>query len=102
MINHDNGSPYGGHHKPGTRIVGAIDTIDHPAYSLHLALMDIRVFPIVKSALKGQRFQDFCKLRLAIHRVAFTFNEQWYRDMFNQLIEHHNKCVETHGDYIEK
>ena len=79
-----------------------LDTVEHPPYSPDLAPMDFKVFPIVKSALKGYRFQDFRELALAIQRVVSTFDEEWYTDMFNQWIDRHGKCVATHGDYVEK
>lgn len=79
-----------------------LETVEHPPYSPDLAPMDFKVFPVVKAALKGYRFQDFGELALAIQRAVSTFDEEWYRDMFDQWIERHRKCIVTHGDYVEK
>lgn len=76
--------------------------LDHPPYSPDLAPMDFRIFPVVKSALKGQRFDSFQELSNAIHRVVYDLESEWFRDMFDQWIERHNKCISVQGDYIEK
>lgn len=76
--------------------------LDHPPYSPDLAPMDFRIFPVVKSALKGQRFDSFLELQYAVHRVVATFDSQWYRDMFDKWVSRHQKCVTVLGDYIEK
>jgi hypothetical protein len=35
-----------------------VTKMEHPLYSPHLALYDFRLFLKIKSALKGQRFQN--------------------------------------------
>ena len=44
--------------------------MDDPPYSPDLAAMDFRIFSVVKSALKGRRFDSFQELLYAIHRVV--------------------------------
>jgi hypothetical protein len=46
------------------------ELVDHPAYSPVLAPIDFQVFPVVKSALKGHRFDNFQELSFAIRNVV--------------------------------
>ena len=94
------------HHTASTTIleldVLGLKLVEHPPYSPDLAPMDFKVFPTVKSELKGYRFDDFEELGLAIQRVVASLSEDWYQDMFAQWVSRHRKCVTTCGDYVEK
>lgn len=76
--------------------------IDHAPYSPDIAPMDFRVFPVVKSALKGRKFDNFYELSVAVKTIVKSFDEGWYKDVFRQWIQRHNKCIDCNGDYIEK
>ena len=76
--------------------------VDHPPYSPDLAPMDFRVFPVVKSALQGHRYDNFQELSYAAQRVVSGLEADWYVNMFDQWIARHEKCVRLRGDYIEK
>lgn len=78
------------------------EIVKHAPYSPDLAPMDFRVFPVVKTALKGQKFDDFQELSLAAQNVVSTFDEQWYLDTYQQWIERHKKCIASEGEYFEK
>lgn len=51
------------------------ELVDHPAYSPDLAPMDFKVFPVVKSAVKGLRFD------ISMNSPS-QLKQGWYVDMF--------------------
>ncbi len=102
ILHHDNASS---HTADTTRLdIGLLgfDLVDHPPYSPDLAPMDFRVFPVVKSALKGTRFETFEHLSNATQRVVSQLDEEWYIDIFQQRLACHEKCITCSGDYLEK
>ena len=67
-----------------------------------LAPMDFRVFPEVKSQLRGIHFNSANELMLKTQRIVSSFDSQWYRDTYDKWVTRHRKCTRTGGDYIEK
>ncbi|KAH3828088.1 hypothetical protein DPMN_130038 [Dreissena polymorpha] len=63
-----------------------------------LAPMDFRVFPEVKSQLRGIRFASKQELTVAAKRVVLSFDADWYRDTFDKWISGHIKCIRVGGD----
>ncbi|XP_052223523.1 histone-lysine N-methyltransferase SETMAR-like [Dreissena polymorpha] len=76
--------------------------ISQPPYSPDLAPMDFRVFPEVKSQLRGIRFASKHELTVAAQRSVSSFDADWYRDTFDKWISRHIKCIRVGGDYVEK
>ena len=66
--------------------------------------MDFRVFPEVKSQLRGIRFASKQELTVAAKRIVSSFDAGWYRDRdtFDKWISRHIKCIRVRGDYVEK
>ena len=64
--------------------------------------MDFRVFPEVKSQLRGIRFASNQELTVAAKRIVSSFDADWYRDTFDKWISRHIKCIRVGGDYVEK
>ncbi|XP_052238768.1 histone-lysine N-methyltransferase SETMAR-like isoform X2 [Dreissena polymorpha] len=73
-----------------------------PPYSPDLAPMDFRVFPEVKSQLRGIRFASKQELTVAAKRIVSSFDADWYRDTFDKWISRHIQCIRVGGDYVEK
>jgi hypothetical protein len=72
--------------------------ISPPSYSHDLAPGDFFLFPKVKTALKGKRFQDIEKnLTAELNAVPL----QAFSDCFQKLFERCNKCIQVDGDYFE-
>lgn len=63
------------------------ETVDHLPYSPDLATMDSRVFPVLKSALRCNRFDSFTELSYAAENVACT--------MENVVCTIHNGLIDT-------
>ncbi|KAH3874887.1 hypothetical protein DPMN_038142 [Dreissena polymorpha] len=64
--------------------------------------MDFRVFPEVKSQVRGIRFASKQELTVAAQRIVSFFDADWYRDTFDKCISLHIKCIRVGGDYVEK
>lgn len=76
--------------------------VEHAPYSPDMAPMDFRVFPVVKSALKGRKFDSFHELSVAVQCVVAGLDQRWYKSVYEQWIRRHRKCVDLCGDYVEK
>ena len=81
---------------------GRISKIETSPYSPDLAPMDFKVFPEVKSHLRGHRFGSTQDLVTETMKVVSSFDEKFYLDIFNKWVHRHRKCVRTGGGYIEK
>ena len=76
--------------------------LDHPPYSPDLAPSDFHLFPTMKRALAGTKFQSNAAV---IAAVESYFNEQpldFYRAGIEALHHRWEKCVTVKGDYVEK
>lgn len=78
-----------------------ISVVPHPSYSSDLAPCDFFLFPRLKSALKGQRFQDVeeIKANTATELKAITL-EQFQRT-FEKWQDRWNHCISSGGEYFE-
>jgi len=78
------------------------EILEHPPYSPDLAPMDFRVFPELKSQLRGKRFDSADDLVQHTQAIVSSFTDSWYVETYNKWISRHRKCVEIAGDYVEK
>ena len=74
----------------------------HLPYSPDLAPIDFRVFPEVKSQLRGIHFNSANELMLKTQGIISSFDSQWYRDTYDKWVTRYRKCTRTGGDYTEK
>jgi histone-lysine N-methyltransferase SETMAR len=103
VLLHQDNAP--SHNAASTRLeISLLDfqILEHAPYSPDMAPMDFRVFPTVKSALKGRKFDSFQELSFATQKVVADFDQEWYRAVFDQWIYRHHRCIELGGDYVEK
>jgi [histone H3]-lysine36 N-dimethyltransferase SETMAR len=102
ILHQDNAPP---HTASSTQLeidVLGFQRLSHPPYSPDLAPMDFRVFPEVKSQLRGSHFDSGEELMAETLKIVSTFDPEFYDDIFQKWISRHRKCVATEGDYIEK
>ena len=78
------------------------EDLPHPGYSPDLALIDFHLFPNLKKQLKGRRFSCDKDLQSATEQWLDEQDEQFYSDGIEQLRKRYEKCIELHGDYVEK
>ncbi|KAL4100983.1 hypothetical protein QTP88_021004 [Uroleucon formosanum] len=101
FLHHDNAPA---HSAPSIREFLAdkkIPVVPHPLYSPDLAPCDFFLFPRLKSALKGQRFQDVeeIKANTAAELKAITL-EQFQRT-FQNWQDRWDHCISSRGEYFE-
>ena len=78
------------------------EILRHPAYSPDLASMDFMVFPELKRQLRGIKFETVEELVKSTQIIVSSFNEDWYRDIYDKWVMRHEKCVKLNGGYVEK
>jgi hypothetical protein len=69
--------------------------MEHPPHSTHLAPNDFWLFPEVKSALRGQRFQDI----EGIQKNVMTQHK--FKKCLQQWQHHWPKCIAAKVEYFE-
>ena len=75
--------------------------IDHPPYSPDLAPADFFLFPRLKNALKGARFDDVDDIQKTVTTILRTISSKAFSGSFQNLFERCQRCVESGGDYFE-
>jgi hypothetical protein len=73
--------------------------LQHPPYSTELDPFDLGVFPEIKAALRGVRFENANELRLYTQTVISSYGSDWFSDKW---LQRHRNCIQIHGDYVEK
>jgi len=75
--------------------------MEHPPYSPDLAPCDFFLFPKIKSALKGTRFEseDTVKAKATQLLNSLTQDDLWH--CFQQWKIRMERCRDREGDYIE-
>lgn len=76
--------------------------LQHPPYSPNLAPMDFAVFPKLKSALRGIKFNDFGELKQATLNAVRSLDTDWCQSVFDKWVAHHKKCVRLDSVNIER
>jgi len=76
--------------------------LDHSPYSPDLAPCDFYLFPKVKSALKGTRFESIEAVKKKAARVLKELTEEDFQHCFEQWkIRNSERCRDRGGVYIE-
>ena len=74
-----------------------IKTVPQLPYSPDLAPCDIWLFP----KLTGCRYETIDEMRETVRKVTDTLTQEDFHGAFHKLLERHNKCIATGGDYFE-
>jgi histone-lysine N-methyltransferase SETMAR len=75
--------------------------ISHPPYSPDLAPADLFLFPTVKTALKGKRFQEVEDIKKNVTAELNAVLFEAFANCFQKLFERCNKCIQVGGNHIE-
>jgi len=59
------------------------EILEHPPYSPDLAPMDFRVFPELKSQLRGKHFDSADDLVKHTQAIVSSFTDSWYVETYN-------------------
>jgi histone-lysine N-methyltransferase SETMAR len=79
----------------------SITKMDHPPYSSDLVPCDFWLFPILKNALKIQRFVDLSDNQRNLKTLLRGIPENDFQDCFRQWHHRHTKCTASQGEYFE-
>ena len=74
-----------------------IETVHHRPYSPDLAPCDFWLFPKLRSC----RYETIEEMKEAMTKVIDTLTQDDFQGALEKLLERHNKCIATGGDYME-
>lgn len=78
-----------------------VTVITHPPYSPDLAPADFFLFPKLKNAMKGGRFDDVPDIQRNVTRIMNSIPAEQFKRAFRHLYERSKICVEREGLYVE-
>jgi hypothetical protein len=70
--------------------------------SSDLAPFDFEVFPYFKSQLPGHRFENFNEHHQKTLWELSTLKQDYFENVYNELVGRHRKCIEKHRAYFKK
>ena len=102
LLHHDNAAAHRAAATQEFLQVEKIQQLEHPPYSPDLAPCDFFVFPLVKSKLRGVRFDtpDLAVEAFLEHIQAISQTE--WASMFQKWFQRMQKCIDNAGEYFEK
>lgn len=74
----------------------------HPPYSPDLAPSDFYLFPKLKECLRGNKFNSDDEVMTAVEEFFCDQNPEFFEKGITMLEHRWNKCLQVHGDYVEK
>jgi len=78
-----------------------IQCLDHPPYSLDLALLDYHLFPGLKKQLKGSHFSSDTEVIAAAETSLDKQPSEFFLSSLQKLEQWAKKCIELRGEYVE-
>ena len=78
-----------------------IPVTEHPPYSPDLAPCDFFLFPKIKSALKGTRFESVDTVKAKATQLLNSLTQDDLQHWFQQWKIRMERCRDRGGDYIE-
>ncbi len=74
---------------------------EHPAYSPDLSPCDFWAFPVLKSKIRGHRFQNLEDLKVTVKRELLQLPLADFQNCFDNLLVRYRRCIEARGEYFE-
>lgn len=78
------------------------ELLDHPPYSPDLAPSDFFLFPRLKVELGGQKFSSNEEAITFVNNYFAEKDINYYLDGLKRWEHRWEKCIDLHGDYVEK
>ncbi|GFO44908.1 histone-lysine N-methyltransferase SETMAR [Plakobranchus ocellatus] len=78
------------------------EILPHPAYSPDLAPSDFHLFGPLKRHLGGMAFETGDDLISELRNWFDNLDVDFFRVGINSLLSRWQKCIDLHGDYVEK
>jgi hypothetical protein len=76
--------------------------MDYPLYTPDFGPADLRLFPKLKSVLKGKHFLDIEDIKSSMKKILTGIPVQDFKNCFEQQLKGWGHCKELEGDYFEK
>ncbi|KZC13926.1 Histone-lysine N-methyltransferase SETMAR [Dufourea novaeangliae] len=73
----------------------------HPPYSPDLAPANYFLFPKLKLAMKGTRFEDEEAIKRKVTTTLKGISVVDFSRYFRRLYERHQECINRGGNYVE-
>ena len=102
LLLHDNAPVHKGHLAQAAIKDCGFQELNHPPYSPDLAPSDYFLFRNLKKNLRGQRFSNDEDLIAAVEGYFEGQPKDFYSEGITSLYSKWRKCIEVHGNYIEK
>jgi len=77
------------------------ECLDHPPYSLNLALSDYHLFPVLKKQLKGRHFSSDADVIAAAETWLDGQPSEFFLSGLHKLEQWAKKCIELRGEYVK-
>jgi hypothetical protein len=74
---------------------------DHPPYSPDLARCNFWLFPKLKDALKGRRFDEISDIQHQVAKELKNIPDDLFQECFEQQTHRLTNCIDAQGDYFE-
>ena len=74
-----------------------IKTVAQPPYSPDLVPYGFWLLP----KLRGCRYETIKEMKKAVTKVIDALTQEVFDGAFQKLLERHNKCIATGGDYFK-
>ena len=102
IILHDNARPHVANKTVNKLRKIHWEFLEHPPYNPDLAPSDFHLFSPLKMFLAGQRFTCADKVKAAVRQWFHSQTVDFYRSGIVKLVLRWDKCLNRHGDYVEK
>ena len=102
LLHHDNASSHTALRTREFLEDSGLRTLPHPPYSPDLAPCDFWLFPTIKNELRGRRFSSNEELVGALFKVIEAIPKDEWKMCFQKWFSRMKKCIESHGEYVEK
>lgn len=101
LLHHDNAPAHASQLVQQFLAKHQIAQVCQPPYSPDLAPCDFFLFPKVKLALKGRRFDDVDSIKMNATQQLNGVQKDEFQKCFQQWQERWRKCIVSEGDYFE-
>lgn len=102
IYHHDNAPPHKSAYTELEMALIGFQRIQHPPYSPDLAPLDFAYFPLLKSHLRGRKFNNEQEIRNAVKTFNLSLDKQWFSSVFDKWVKRHERCISHGGAYFEK
>lgn len=99
---HDNARPHSARLTQEKLASFKWDVFEHPPYSPDLAPSDFHLFPAMKTAFGGIRFDTTDDITEAVTAYFKNLDAKHFDVGITKLVCRYKKCIERDGDFVEK